>query len=428
VQRSRLTLLLGAALALLTPERATAQTEDPVPPASITSFNARGTFLVNGERFFPIGLTMPPPLRSRTPWGGRALPELVRAGVTLYRTGAYTDRWTDAVLRRTRAWNAAAAARGVYTWVNLRELARAHPGTRNERWLRRVVEALQDSPGMGLWKGVDEPWPGWRPAALANSYNILEELDPGHVVLTVFAPRSRDRTMLAHAPDPPNLRPYSAITDAVGVDVYPIYYRGLGIREPKLHMVGSWTRAIRRATGVNAMTTTLQICFAGSDDPHGSGRYVLPTIRQERYMIYDAIVNGARGLVFYGGELRHCMTDADRRRGWNWTFWRRVLRRLVREIGIRSPLHAALLRPETTTRLRTGDPGTQAISRRVGANDLWVIAVHRGPGAATVSLRGLPAWARSGRAYPGGPIVSARGGILRDHLPGWGVRVYRFRR
>jgi len=426
MQRLRLILPLGAALALLLPQPTTAQVEEPVP-GSVTSFNGRGTFLADGERFFPIGLTMPPPLGGRTPWGRRALPELVGAGVTLFRTGAYTDRWTDATLRRARAWNAAAAARGVYTWVNLRELARAHPRTRNERRLRQVVEALRDSPGMGLWKGVDEPWPGWRPAALASSYRILKELDPGHVTLTVFAPRSRDRTMLAHAPDPPNLRPYGAVTDAVGVDVYPIYYRSLGIREPKLHMVGAWTRAIRRATGVNAMTTTLQICFAGSDDPRGSGRYVLPTMRQERYMIYDAIVNGARGLVFYGGELRHCMTDADARRRWNWTFWRRVLRGLVREIGVRSPLHAALLRPETTRRLGTS-AGTQAISRRVGANELWVIAVRRGPGAATVSLRGLPAWARSGRAYPSGPLVSARGGTLRDRIPGWGVRVYRFRR
>jgi hypothetical protein len=399
-----------------------------VPAASVTSFNGRGTFLADGERFFPIGVTMPPPLRSRTPWGRGAFPELARAGVTLYRTGAYTDPWTDRVLRRARAWNAAAAARGVYTWVNLRELARARPRTRNERKLREVVADLKDSPGLGLWKGVDEPWPGWRPRAFANSYRILKELDPGHVVLTVFAPRSRDRTMLAHAPDPPNLRPYSAVTDAVGVDVYPIYYSSLGVREPKLHMVGAWTRAIREATGENAITTTLQICFAGSDDPRGSGRYVLPTRRQERFMIYDAILSGARGLVFYGGELRHCMTDADARRGWNWTFWRRVLRGLVREIGIRSPLHAALLRPETTTRLRTSDGWTRAISRRVGANELWVLAAHRGPGAATVSLHGLPAWARNGRVYPDGPVISACGGTLRDRFPGWGVRVYRFRR
>ena len=422
MQRGRLGLLVVATCALLTPADVAAQAP------SVTTFNGRGTFLADGRRFFPIGLTMPPPLGSRTPWGRAALPELVRAGVTLYRTGAYTRDWTDAVLEQTRAWNTAAAAHGVYTWVNLRELAHATPGSANEQKLRQVVETLGNGPGVGFWKGVDEPWPRLGPAALANAYHIVKELDPNHVYLTIFAPRSRDMTMLIHAPDPPNLRPYAAVTDAAGVDVYPIYYRALGLRGPKLHMVGAWTRAIRRSTGVKAFTTTLQICFDGSDDPRGSGRYVLPTTRQERYMIYDAILNGARGLIFYGGELRHCMTDADKRRGWNWTFWRRVLRGLVREFGVRSPLHAALLRPETTTRLRTSHARTRAISRRVGANELWVLATHMGPRAATVTLGGLPLWARNGRVYPSGAAISARAGRLRHQFPGWGVRVYRFRR
>jgi hypothetical protein len=183
-------------------------------------------------------------------------------------------------------------------------------------------------------------------------------------------------------------------------------------------MPSSSASAVGFASLCPARSVRIHSCTATSDSPQSPSN-------ESRY---DAIVNGARGLVFDGGELRHCMSDADARRRWNWTFWRRVLRGLVREIGIRSPLHAALLRPETTRRLGASDAGTPAISGRVGANELWVIAVHREPGTATVSLRGLPAWARSGRAYPGGPLVSARGGTLRDHFPGWGVRVYRFRR
>ena len=38
--------------------------------------------------------------------------------------------------------------------------------------------------------------------------------------------------------------------------------------------------------------TTLQICHSGSFDANGN--FVLPTLVQERYMIYDAIINGAR--------------------------------------------------------------------------------------------------------------------------------------
>ena len=144
-------------------------------------------------------------------------------------------------------------------------------------------------------------------------------------------------------------------------------------------------------------------------------------------MAYDAIVNGARGLVFYGGQNRICHSRADAALGWNWTFWRRALRRLVHEIGAGSPLHPALVHPETTRRLATGDSGAQAISRRIG-RVVWIIATNRRPTSATVTVRGLPTWATSGRSYPAGRFFSARDGRVRLELGAWGVRVLRFTR
>ena len=144
-------------------------------------------------------------------------------------------------------------------------------------------------------------------------------------------------------------------------------------------------------------------------------------------MIYDAIINGARGLFFYGGQLRRCLDQKDAEHGWNWTFWRSVLRDLIEEIGIGSPLHPVLLQPETTTPLATNSPRAQAISRRVG-DELWVLAAHRGADAETVTIRGVPTWARTGLTYPGGRVVLAGNGRIRDRFPGWGVRVYRFTR
>ena len=47
-------------------------------------------------------------------------------------------------------------------------------------------------------------------------------------------------------------------------------------------------------------------------------------------MAYQAIVNGARGLTFFGGHLTQVATPADAKAGWNWTFWERVLRPLAR--------------------------------------------------------------------------------------------------
>ena len=101
-----------------------------------------------------------------TPWGTTAVDEVVDGGVTILRTGPQGREWSDEALASALAWNDAAAERGVFTWVNLRELAWALPGTEGEARLREVVETLKDSPGFGLWKGADEPWPRFEPADL----------------------------------------------------------------------------------------------------------------------------------------------------------------------------------------------------------------------------------------------------------------------
>ena len=102
------------------------------------------------------------------------------------------------------------------------------------------------------------------------------------------------------------LAPYTPVTDIHGVDVYPVT---LAASAPNLHDVGSWTSTIASVTPSRAVWTTLQVCASGSYD--SSGRFVLPTFAQERYMLYDAILNGARSLAFYGGNNPNCWTASD---------------------------------------------------------------------------------------------------------------------
>ena len=87
---------------------------------------------------------------------------------------------------------------------------------------------------------------------------------------------------------------------------------------------------------------TLQIAWTGvvrsRDRPAVVPRF--PTLQQERFMALEAIVNGARGLVFFGGHLTQVCTPADAAAGWNWTFWERVLRPLLAELtsdDVRAP-------------------------------------------------------------------------------------------
>lgn len=414
--------LLGAIVALLagTPPPA-AQGAGPV----VTGHNRYGTFQANGQRIFPIGVSTPPPLTGLTPDGTLGLDALVAGGVTLFSAGPHGTPWTTEVLDETRAWADAAAARGVHTWVNFRELAESREGTPERNLLVEVVTALRDSPGLGMWKGLDEASARVPPESVLASYELVKELDPGHLFHTIHPPLSKDGTVFQHPPDPPDLTLWNAVTDTHGINVYPVYHHLVGVRQPKLGFVGLWTAAIKRATATKAITTTLQICFAGSDDRNGSGAFVLPSARQERFMIYDAILNGARGLFFYGGHLNRCHRERDRELGWNWAFWGSTLGRLVGEIRAGKPLHKVLVRPETSRRLRTSNRYTQAV-RRLAPGELWLIATHRRGAKATVTIRGLPSWARAGRTYPGGKRIRAAKGRVSLSFPAWGVRIVRF--
>lgn len=382
---------------------------------STTTHNSHGTVLVDGVASFPIALSPPPPPEARTPAGGDGLDEVVGAGITFLRVGPRRGTWTDHAIADAGNWNAAAAARGIHTWIALGELGHAQPDTPQDARLHEVVTTLRDSPGFGIWKGQEEPFlAGFTAAQLQHAHDATSAIDPDHLFVIIQAPRGTAADLAA----------YSAVCSGQGVDVYPVRF---GKANPDLSQVGKWTRTLRSATPTRAVFTTLQICFSGSDDPAGSGEFVLPTLRQARYMAYAAIINRARGVIFFGGENPHCLRPADAALGWNWTFWNDVLKPLVAEIGRHGRLHPALLAPGTGPPMRTSDPTTEICSRRVGETDIWVIAARSGRGTRDVTITGLPHGITRGRHYRSNRPVTVRRGAFTDSFSRWDVHVYHFR-
>jgi hypothetical protein len=236
--------------------------------------------------------------------------------------------------------------------------------------------------------------------------------DEEHLWVTIQAPRGTAQ----------DLAPYTAVTDIHGVDHYPVTFADA---DPDLHEVGTWTDTIRSVTSSGAVWTTLQVCASGSSGPDGS--FVLPTKVQERYMIYDAILNGARSLAFYGGNLDRCWNAGDAARGWNWTFWDTVLEDLVQEINAASPIAPALVKPGSTRVLESTDATTQVISREGATpSELWVIAARHGPGTEPVTISGLPESVRDGTVYTEDRSIEVRNGSFIDTFSRWDVHVYHF--
>jgi hypothetical protein len=276
-----------------------------------------------------------------------------------------------------------------------------------------------------MWKGADEPWWGhFEPAELQYAFCVATSrgerswcggqptADEEHLWVTIQAPRGTAE----------DLAPYATVTDIHGVDDYPVAFDE---PDPDLHEVGRWTDTIGSITPSGAVWTTLQVCASGSSGPDGA--FVLPTKAQERYMVYDAIVNGARSIAFYGGNLDRCWSDTDTARGWNWTFWDGVLDDLVREINAESPLGPALVNPGTTKTLESSDATTQAISREgTGGSDLWVIAARSGADTAAVTISGLPERIRQGNVYGESRAIDVANGAFTDSFGRWDVHVYHF--
>jgi hypothetical protein len=396
-----------------------------------TQVNPYGTTLLDGRKVFPIVLAKGPERGATTPVGADALDEVVGAGVNFFKVGPASRPWWPEDKDDALAWDREAAERGAYTWVNLATIADARPGTLKDTRLREVVGLLKNDPSasaLAMWKGADEPWWGpFEPADLQYAYCVATSrgsadwcesrpwADSDHLWVTIQAP-------MGTAAD---LAPYSAVTDIHGVDHYPVTWADRD--DPDLDEVGEWTNTIASVTPSHAVWTTLQVCASGSDDP--AGNFVLPTRQQERYMIYDAIINGARNLAFYGGNIDRCWSPSDEAAGWNWTFWDSVLADLVSEISAVSPIAPALVSPETTQVPTSSDPTTQLISRRgATSDDLWVIAARSGEGLAQpVTIGGLPSTVRSGTVYTEGRSVPVVDGSFTDTFDRWDVHVYHFR-
>jgi hypothetical protein len=232
-------------------------------------------------------------------------------------------------------------------------------------------------------------------------------------------------TILAPRGTRADLSPYSDVTDTLGVDVYPVTLDNPDT--PNLHQVGVWTRTISSISEDHSAWTTLQICSKNAYNKR-TGAYVLPSAYQERYMVYDAIINGARGISFYGGGNSHCWNRIDRRYGWNWTFWNRALDPLIEQINADSLLGPALDNAASTEAVQTNDPGTEAISRVAvtpPGTQLFVIAARSNSGVEHVTISGLPAAAKSAAVYGERRTVRISDGTLNDTFRQWQVHIYR---
>jgi hypothetical protein len=421
----------------------------------VTIDPATGTLVVGGRKVFPIGLTKPPPPGSKTPAGRNGLEEVAANGVNIVRTGiaTWSAEFVDAQIAEQKRLHAALAAHGLGCWLwlgetpNLPPRPPGQPPSENEQLLTKIVQAFRNDPALLAYKGIDEPrnpfrGDNWiRPAGMVRAYEKLKTLDAGHPMVVVQAPRSPVAQLV----------PYRPAFDITGVDIYPVSYPpGVHSDLPnrEVSVIGELARKTRSAAGPKPFWMTLQIAWSGVIPTKTRPGLVprFPSLAQERFMAYQAIVNGARGLIFFGGHLTQVMTPEDAAAGWNWTFWRRALRPVVSELAsaaLRPALLSANAPTQVVTRPRNAD--IELVTRRTAAF-LYVIAVRKGGAVSEVGFAGLPR-KRNGKPITQGEVlfeyaqrplpppvggkqkprlVPVTNGAFRDWFARYDAHVYRF--
>jgi len=386
-------------------------------PARV-SFNEDGVLLINGEKTLPIGFTGAPPLDGRTPDGGNAFEEIREAGGHFFRSGA--GEWNEKVIEDEQKFLDTVARHGMYCWPRLAKLSSLEEGNaEKEKMLRYVINRFKNHPGLLVWKNVDEPQWGKNPfEPMIRAYKVIKDLDLDHPVGLTQAPRGTLE----------ELRPYNAAADFLLLDIYPISYppgtHSL-LANKEISMVGDWTRFIKEVADGKPIWMVLQICWSGVANPGKTLRY--PTFAQERFMTYQALINGARGLVYFGGNITECMNERDGRLGWNWTFWQRVLRPVLEEVGQGSPLYPALLEGDSKLAIKLTDANDVEYGVREVGRDIYILACKREGKTVKVNFSGLPDWVTLGEVmYEAPRRVKVEAGEFTDWFAPFDVHVYHF--
>jgi hypothetical protein len=259
------------------------------------------------------------------------------------------------------------------------------------------------------------------PITLAAPYKMIHQLDPNHPMVVIQAPRGTVKELASYVP----------YLDITGVDVFPIGYPPGGHLDKwpnhEISSVGDWARIINEAAGGKPFWMTLQISFSGTATKGRTLR--MPTFPEERFMTYDAIINGARGVNYFGGANRLSLNDRDARLGYNWTFWERVLKPLLTEINAKGPLAEALVAPHSKLPIKVSGEGIELCAREVG-DDLFILAASKEPRKTQqVDFTGLPGHITAGEVLFEEPRkVTAKDGTLKDWFAPWEVHVYKFKK
>ncbi len=348
--------------------------------------------VVDGKPWFPIGVC------SIQPTDDEAV-DLTAAGFNMLATGTASQGTPEEM----RALLDRAAQLGMYVleWNN----GWVHGGIASEAReaaLRKMAENAGDHPAFlglmcdeAIWNGVPLP-------DVMDGYRILRRLMPTRLFWQNQAPRNTIE----------DLARYCRAADVTGMDIYPVDMPDHSdLPNKTLSVVGDEVRKnIETVAGRKPVWAILQgfgwNVWAG--DPATTKRR--PAWLETRFMAYDAVLNGAVGVIYWGAsyEPRDSAIWGD-------------LRRMASELRDLTPALVAVERPA----IGVGPAESPVLAAgRMVEGKLWVLAVNESAAPTTAVLTLPEGHTRLVRWREEGPAPAIAGASLEDAFEGYAVHVY----
>ncbi|MBX3180434.1 MAG: hypothetical protein KF886_24050 [Candidatus Hydrogenedentes bacterium] len=283
-------------------------------------------------------------------------------------------------------------------------------------------EALADSIWTALGQAIPRPGFGRANAperaaklgeGMIEGYRALRTLDPAHPVWMNHAPRNTIE----------DLAFFNRGADIVGCDIYPVpesaMARHSDLANRTMGSVGAYTLRMQAAAPDKPVWMVLQGTGWGDfqTDRTDEERALLRRPRKDetRFMAYDAIVHGARGVLYWGSH--YVEKDSE--------FWRELLE-VIAELKSLQPVLAAPDAPAPPVAIGPTNGSLDrsvAIRSKAAPDGVWHIVVNEFE--RPLRVRVAAENAGDYRALETDTVLTAEGGEIVLQIPAYSVAVLR---
>ncbi len=273
-------------------------------------------------------------------------------------------------------------------YQNLRRIGRSQEDARycadrdrNILYLHTIVDALKEHPALFCWESLDEISQYKIPVeGLLEGISLLKRLDPKHDIWLNHPPSVIDPRWLQH---------YGCAADIVSLDIYPIpKVFGYGnLPNKEINSVGQYTDLLHKSLTDGQSAWMVLQAYRFNDDefshlPQENLRR-FPTYHEIRFMTYQAITHGTKGIMYFLYLRRPTLPPAHTYVNTPFTpeFWN-TMESIGRELKTLYPV----LITENYHRLEVNSDHVSYLLKRVG--DLtWLIAVNEQNEPSEVTFR-----------------------------------------